>query len=111
MFGLWGAQLACLIAVVVGYILQVERIREVTGLKLSDYRKTFIIPVAVSLWAVLVCLGARTVNVLQHPLPNIVFGVVGCTVVLGIAGALYFREQKSIARLSPAIRPAFEEQR
>ena len=48
-FGLWGGQLACLIAVVVGYLLQVERIRKVTGLRLAEYWKSFLIPAAASL--------------------------------------------------------------
>jgi len=97
-FGLWGAQLAVLIAIVVGYVLQVERIRRVIGFNLSAYRKTYVVPVAISLCAVLACLAARSAGVLARPLPNIMFGILGCLVTSGIACAYFFREEKEFAQ-------------
>ncbi len=109
-FGLWGAQLAVLIAIVVGYILQVERTRKVIGLKLSDYRKTFVVPLAISLSAVLACLAARSAGILLRPLPNIMFGILGCLVTSAIACAYFFREEKGFVKSEGASRPAYNEQ-
>jgi len=97
-FGLWGAQLAVLIAIVVGYALQVERIRKVIGFNLSEYRKTLVVPFAISLCAVLACLAARSAGILLRPLPNVTFGILGCLATSGIAFAYFFREQKEFTQ-------------
>lgn len=97
-FGLWGAQLAVLIAIIVGYLLQVERVRKVTGLKLSEYRKNFIVPIAISLCAVLACLAAKSAGMLLRPLPNIIFGILGCLVASGVEFAYFFREENALGR-------------
>jgi len=91
-FGLWGAQLAVLIAIVVGYALQVERVRKITGLKLSEYRKNFVVPIVISLFAVFVCLAARSAGLLMRPLPTILFAVLGGLVTCGVAFMYFFRE-------------------
>jgi O-antigen/teichoic acid export membrane protein len=109
-FGLWGAQLAVLIAIVVGYVLQMERIREVIGLELSEYRQILAVPLAVSLCAVLACLAARSVGILSRPLPNIVFGILGCLVATGVACAFFFRVGNGIVQSQGASRPAYIEQ-
>ena len=91
-FGLWGAQLAVLIAIVVGYALQVERVRKVTGLKLSEYRKNFVVPIVISLFAIFVCLAARSAGLLMRPLPTILFAVLGGLATCGVAFMYFFRE-------------------
>jgi asparagine N-glycosylation enzyme membrane subunit Stt3 len=109
-FGLWGAQLAILIAIVVGYVLQMERIREVIGLKLPEYRKILVVPIAISLCAVLACLAAKSVGILLRPLPNIIFGILGCLIATGVACAVFFREGNGIVQSEGASRPAYNEQ-
>ena len=97
-FGLWGAQVACLIAVIIGYLLQVERIRKVTGLKISQYRDVFLIPVCISgAIAALWMLVTRYSNLMDHPIQSIVLGLGGCLLTYVVAGALRFREVKDIA--------------
>jgi lipopolysaccharide exporter len=90
-FGLWGAQLACLIAVIIGYLIQVERIRKVTGLKLSEYRNSFPVPILASMAiAVPWCLLTRYTNVVSRPVANILLGLTGCLLAYGLAGAFRF---------------------
>lgn len=91
-FGLWGAQLACLLAIIAGYLLQVERIRAVTGLRLAQYRRGFAIPIFVSatvagIWFLV----TRYASVLSSPLPNIALGVAGCLLTYFLAGVLRSR--------------------
>jgi O-antigen/teichoic acid export membrane protein len=91
-FGLWGAQFACLMAVIVGYAFQVERIRKVTGLKISDYADVFPIPVFTSigitaLWLLI----TRYTSVTSRPIPNIVIGLGGCLLAYALAGAFFLR--------------------
>ena len=87
-FGLWGGQLACLIAVLVGYLLQVERIRKITGLRLWEYGKNFLIPALVSLVIAGLWLAAGSISVLTQPAPNIILGILGCLLACVFAWAL-----------------------
>lgn len=96
-FGLVGGQLACLISIAVGYFFQVERIRKVTGLHLSSYLKTSLVPAMISLSVVAICVAGRSLFVEARPLPNILFGVVGCVTAYGIAGALFVRRSRGVA--------------
>ena len=97
-FGLWGGQLACLIAIIIGYLLQVERIRKVTGLKITQYRSGFPIPILVSLAiAVPWFLVTRYTDVVSRPVPNVVLGLAGCLIAYGLAGALRFRRPEEVA--------------
>jgi O-antigen/teichoic acid export membrane protein len=96
-FGLWGGQLACLIAVVVGYLLQVERIRKVTGLRLAEYWKSFLIPAAASLVIVAVWLATGSIGALAQPAPNLVVGIFACLLAYGFACAVFFRKTREAA--------------
>lgn len=82
--GLAGAQLACLVSVVIGYLFQIARIRQLTGLNLSQYGKVFLFPALASLSAIAVCLGTLPFTALAQPLPNIAFGIVGCVLAYGL---------------------------
>lgn len=89
--GIWAGQLACLIAIIVGYLLQVERIRKVTGVNLQEYWRTFAVPVVVSLAIAAVWLGVRSVGALNGTVPTIIFGVFGCLLAYALTGAMFFR--------------------
>jgi lipopolysaccharide exporter len=91
-FGLWGAQFGCLIAIIVGYALQVERIRKVTGLKMSQYADVFPVPVLTSIGiAALWFLVIRFTTVTSRPIPNVVLGLGGCLLAYAFAGAFFLR--------------------
>jgi len=92
--GIWAGQLACLIAVVIGYLLQVERIRKVTGLRLADYWKTFLIPAAVSLVIAAVWVTTRSFGALTRPSSSVIFGILGCLLAYGLTGIAFFREAR-----------------
>lgn len=96
-FGLLGGQLACLISIVAGYLLQVERVTKVTGLELSKYWRSFRIAGAISLSAVAVCLAARSLAIVARPMANVMLGVAGCLVAYGLAGAIFLRYVRGIA--------------
>ncbi len=96
-FGLMGGQLACLVSITVGYFFQVERICKVTGLHLSSYLKICLTPALISLSVVAVCLATRSLAAEARPLSNIIFGIVGCLVAYGIAGAMFVRRARGVA--------------
>jgi O-antigen/teichoic acid export membrane protein len=84
-FGFVGAQLACLTAVTVGYLFQIERIRDVTGLDLSLYRRNFLLAGLISLSSVAICLVARYLGGFAQPVPTVFLGALGCLVTYGLA--------------------------
>ncbi len=95
--GLWGGQLACLIAVFAGYLLQVERIRKVTGLRLADYWRSFPIPALCSLVIVALWLAVRVAGILGRPAPNLFLGICGTVLASGFAWALSSRGSSEAA--------------
>jgi len=89
-FGPVGGQLACVISMAGGYLTQVERIRKVTGLALSRYKKSILVSVAISLSVFGAGLAARTVVSLRQPISSLLIGIVGCVIAYGIAYAILF---------------------
>jgi O-antigen/teichoic acid export membrane protein len=96
-YGLVGGQLACLTSIAVGYLFQVERVRKITGIHLSSYLKVCLVPAMISLSVVMVCLTARSFAAETRPLSNIMFGVFGCLVAYGLAGAVFLRRARGVA--------------
>jgi len=72
--GLGGGQVACLAAVVAGYLYQVRRAANVTGLDLGQYWKSLATPLAISLVMGAICFGMSFIPGLGHPFLNIVLG-------------------------------------
>jgi lipopolysaccharide exporter len=96
-FGLVGGQLACFVAIVVGYLFQLLRMRGLTGLDLSRYWKSFPIAVGISVSVAAVCLGARLSPALAHPVPTIVVGVLGCLLAYAFSAAFFLHNNRRIA--------------
>jgi lipopolysaccharide exporter len=96
-FGLVGGQLACLVAVVAGYLFQVARVRGLTDLDLSRYWKSFPIAVGVSASVAAVCLGARLSPALAHPVPTIIVGVLGCLLAYLFSAAFFLHNNRRVA--------------
>jgi lipopolysaccharide exporter len=92
-FGMVGGQLAALVCIVVGYLFQVERIRHVTGLKLSDYRKSVAVGSLLSLSGVAVYLLFRWIGSSTRPIPNVLIGIVICLLSYGLAYSVIARSR------------------
>jgi O-antigen/teichoic acid export membrane protein len=97
-FGLVGGQLACLISMVVGFLFQVDRIRDFTAINVSEYGKVFLISSLIASSVVVVCLGTRSFVALTRPLPNIALGIVGCLLAYGLTVMILFRGQRGITQ-------------
>jgi len=90
-FGMVGGQLAALACIIVGYLFQIERIRHVTGLKLSDYRKSVAIGSVLSLSGVAVYLLFRWIGSSTRPIPNVLLGILICLLTYGLAYSVIAR--------------------
>jgi len=96
-FGLVGGQLACFVAIVVGYLFQLARIRGLTGLDLAQYAKSFPLAIGISASVAAVCLGSRLSPSLGRPIPTLVFGVLGCLLAYGFSAVFFLHNNRSIA--------------
>lgn len=88
-----GGQVACLLAVVVGYLLQVARVQKLTSLDLVPYWKGLWISGLASLTVVAVGLSMRPFAVLARPGVNIAIGIAGCLLACILACAILLRDQ------------------
>jgi len=93
-----GGQVACLVAVIVGYLFQVRRVRQLTGLGIALYAKSFPIAVLASLSVVALSLSARSFAVLTGPVTNIALGIVGCLVAYILACAIHLKGQVRLSQ-------------
>jgi lipopolysaccharide exporter len=96
-FGLLGGQLGCLASILVGYLFQIEQIRGVTGLDISQYRKSFIAAAVISMSGLIVCLVARSFGTSAQPMPNLLLGVMGCLITYVLAYAFFPRGRGAAA--------------
>ena len=96
LLGLMGGQAAALLAVIVGYILQIARVRKLTGLNLTSYGKGFVLS-GLSMSAVAVCLLIHPFAALAHPVANIACGILGCLLAYLLAAAVLLRGHKQLS--------------
>lgn len=75
-----GGQVAALLAIVVSYLLQVMRVRSLTGLNLPRYGRAFVPAVLVSAGILVAGLGARFLGLATRPLANIALGAAACVI-------------------------------
>jgi lipopolysaccharide exporter len=102
-FGLWGGQLACLIAIVIGYGLQIERIHSVTGLRMSAYFKEFPVPLCLAgLVGVPWLLLSRQTGALSRPIPNIALGIAASSLIYALSAFAWFRWRSQPTRSETA---------
>ena len=73
--GVAGGQVAALLAVLLGYVLQGVRVRRITGLNLLDYGRTFLPAALVSAGVLGVGLGANCLGLASTPTAHIAIGV------------------------------------
>lgn len=76
--GVAGGQVAALIAIMVSYVLQLRRVREVTGLNLVRYGRAFIPAALVSAAILGAGLGVVSLGLANRPMSRIALGVVSC---------------------------------
>jgi O-antigen/teichoic acid export membrane protein len=91
LLGVVGGQVSALIAISVSYLLQLERIRALTGLNLLRYGKAFVMALVVSGGLLGVGLGARSLGLATRPLANISFAVGACVVAYALCIPAFLR--------------------
>jgi lipopolysaccharide exporter len=92
LMGPMGAQVAALISITVGFLLQLERVRHLIGIKMSEYGRIFARGAIVSASVVIIFLAARPITIIARPVFTVALGVFGCLVAYGFAGMMLIRK-------------------
>ncbi len=91
LLGVVGGQVAALLAIIVSYLLQVIRMRGLTGLDLLRYGKAFVPAALVSAGILVVGLGARFLGLATRPLANIALGAGACVIAYALCVPAFLR--------------------
>jgi len=91
LLGTVGAQAAALLAILIGYLLQLTRMRGTTGLNLLVYGKAFVLPGAGSVALLGIVLGSRRLGLTPTPTTDIALCFGSCLVVYAICAAARLR--------------------
>lgn len=96
-FGLVGGQLACLIAVSIGYGFQLLRLQKLTDISLLQYAKPFASGAMLSLFVLAIWLATSRVPALSRPSANIFFAALGILLAYAFYGAAFLRKGEHAA--------------
>jgi O-antigen/teichoic acid export membrane protein len=94
-----GGQVAALLAIAVGYLFQLVRLRAVTGLDLFRYASAFVPPALGSAGMLVVVLGSRHLGVASRPAAQIGLCVGSCVVAYAICASAHLHTLRRHDRL------------
>lgn len=95
LFGVVGGQVAALLAIVVSYVLQIRRMRELTGLNLLRYGRSFVPAVLASAGALGIGLCVRFVGLASTPSANIAVGAALCVMAYALCVPAFLRIRRT----------------
>jgi O-antigen/teichoic acid export membrane protein len=98
-FGPIGGQVAPLVAIVLGYAFQLERVRHLTGIRLTAYFKPFLLGTVLSVITAAVCSLAPIAGLPSGPGYTIVAGILGCLAAYLLAFVVFLRVQRSASKV------------
>lgn len=94
LLGPTGGQLAALISITVGFLIQLNRARHLIGIKISEYGRVLLQGLVASAFAVATCLVAQQINALARPAFTVALGLLGCVLAYGVAGWMLIRNPR-----------------
>jgi hypothetical protein len=95
LLGVVGGQVAALLAIIVSYLLQLARLRQLTGLNLFSYGKALAAAGLVSGGILAVGLSARVLGFATRPVPNIALGAGACLIAYALSAPALIRLRQS----------------
>ena len=94
LFGVVGAQVAALLAITMSYILQVTRMRGLTGLDLLRYGRAFVLPALGATGTLGIVLGSRRLGLATRPTADIAICVGSCVVTYAACASANLRASR-----------------
>jgi O-antigen/teichoic acid export membrane protein len=94
LFGVVGGQVAALLAIILGYLMQMVRMRELTGLNLAHYAKAFVPATLMSAGILAVGFSARLFDLATRPITNIALGVIACLIAYALCVPVFIKTRQ-----------------
>ena len=94
-WGTVGAQLSALVAIIVGYTVQIGQIRSLTGFHFSLYVKRYAVSLAVALCVFGLSMAARPVLAFSGPLFSMIYGIGTATLALAASAFVIVRDGRN----------------
>jgi O-antigen/teichoic acid export membrane protein len=91
LFGLMGGQVAALLAITASYVLQVVRLRGITGIDLLRYGKAFVPASLISAGILVVGLSVHSLGLGVKPLTNIAIDAAICILAYGLCVPMFMK--------------------
>ncbi len=98
MLGVLGGQVAALVAIGTSYLLQLLRMRGLTGLSLVRYGRTFVPAGLVSVGLLVGGFGLRFFGLAKGPVPQLALGLCACLIAYGICVPALLRSKDHLSR-------------
>lgn len=98
LFGVVGGQVAAVLAIIIGYLMQLVRMRGITGLDLAHYAKAFVPATLMSAGVLAVGFGARFFDFATRPIINIAFGAIACLTAYGLCVPAFIKTMEQEGR-------------
>jgi O-antigen/teichoic acid export membrane protein len=92
--GPMGGQLACLLAIVMGYVVQIRGLRAITGIRFNQYVRCYFEPLILASVVLALCLGLRRLHLPYEPGSTIVCGIMVCIAAYAFTAALLFYDNR-----------------
>jgi lipopolysaccharide exporter len=94
LFGFVGGQVAALLAIIISYIIQVMRMRDVSGLELLRYGKVFVLPAVGSAGMIAVVIGGRHIGLSTGPVADVALCVISCALTCAVCAWVQLRASR-----------------
>lgn len=94
LFGVVGGQVAALLAIILGYLMQIVRMRGLTGLNLAHYAKAFVPATLMSAGVLAVGFSARFFDLATRPVTNIAFGAIACLIAYALCVPVFIKTRQ-----------------
>ncbi len=98
LLGMVGGQVAALLAIIVSYLLQVIRMRDLTGLNLLRYGRTVVPAALVSAGVLAAGYGFRMLGLATGPAANMTLGAGSCIVAYALCALAFMRRKHALER-------------
>lgn len=95
-FGVNGAATAGLVSMLIGFLLQVRRMHEITGLDIRQYYRIFFHVLCISTCVIILWVFTRSLSS-SGPIVHMIPGVAGCLIAYAIAIKIFFRTKPGSA--------------
>lgn len=101
-FGVVGGQVAALVAVIVSYLLQVIRMRGLSGLNLLRYGRAFVPAILVSAALFVIGTTAHIFGLATRPVTNIALSAISCIIAYALCVPVFLRIRQNRLNTSSA---------